>query len=613
MAEEDASAGPELGGAERFHLLVDAVEEYAIFMLDPSGDVASWNSGAARIKGYRADEILGRNFSVFYPAADVAAGKPARELTAATEHGHFRDEGWRVRKDGTMFWANVVITAIHDAHGLLAGFAKVTRDDTDRKAAELAAKDAIFDALEANASKDRFLSRMSHELRTPLNAILGFGQLLQMDDLAPASRDSVDHIVGAGGHLLALVDDVLDIARMESGEIRLSLEPVRVVDVAEEVVGMLEPLADRHHVPIIVGDIGRDIHVRADRQRLTQVLLNLLSNAIKFSRDDAGGVRLEASVDPDARLRVTVADNGVGIAPEDLGRLFQPFERLAAEQAEVEGTGLGLAVSKSLMVAMGGEIGVDSESNRGSTFWITLPSTDPDDGALPVSLTVQPAAGTHPTAAKTVLYIEDNLSNVRLLERVLGQRPTVTLIVATLGSAGIDAALQHLPDLILLDLHLPDMTGADVLERLRNEPATVATPIVIVTADATPGTAKRLRNLGATDVLTKPFNIQHLLHLVDGSVAGSADAEHRPPAADHDRAPAVDSYITGFVHDVNNSLGVILNYATMLSHMIDDAVAKADLLAISQAADTATKHVRTLLENARQHAREVDRSITRQW
>ena len=445
--------------------------------------------GAARIKGYTADEIIGRHFSAFYPDSDVRDGKPDREFVAATELEHCRDEGWRVRKDGTTFWASVVITAIHGRDGRLVGFAKVTRDDTDRKADELAVNNAKYEAVEANASKDRFLWRLSHELRTPLNAILGFGQLLQLDDLPPASRDSVDRIVGAGAHSLALIDDVLDITRMESGEIRLSLEPVRVVDVAEDVVTMLEPFADRHRVPIIVGDIGRDIHVRADRQRLTQVLLNLLSNAIKYS-GDAGGVQLEASVDPDKRLRVSVTDNGAGIAAEDLGRLFQPFERLAADQGEIEGTGLGLAVSKSLMAAMGGEIGVHSEPNRGSTFWITLPSAAPNEVAFPAVPAIVPVGGDHQTVPRTVprtvLYIEDNPSNVRLLERIFGQRPAVTLIVAMLGSAGIDAALQHLPDLILLDLHLPDMTGADVLERLRNEPTTVATPIVIVTGGCDP-------------------------------------------------------------------------------------------------------------------------------
>ena len=597
MAEDDDVDRPMFVGVDRFQLLVDAVEEYAIFMLDRDGRVASWNSGAQRIKGYAAEEILGRHFSVFYPRDDIDTGKPARELASASEVGRYREEGWRVRKDGSVFWANVVITPLRDTHGALAGFAKITRDETDRKASEMAAINAVAEAVEANASKDRFLSRMSHELRTPLNAILGFGQLMLMDDLNPAHSDSVNHILGAGNHLLALIDDVLDISRMESGEVRLSLEPVRLVEVAEEAVGMLAPLSAARQVQILVGQLDPEMYVRADRQRLTQVALNLLSNAIKYNREQ-GTVRLEAVTDDDGRVRLSVIDTGIGIDPQDRGRLFQPFERLDAGRSDVEGTGLGLALSKTLMAAMNGEIGVDSEPGQGSTFWIALPPVDAGGVALAPLRSAQlppPGPNTPAGTSKTVLYIEDNLSNIRLLERIFERRPSVTLLVATLGSSGIDVALTTRPDLILLDLHLPDMNGEDVLRRLRSEPATAQTPIVIVSADATAGSPKRMTGLGATDFVTKPFDIQRLLDLVDDVALPGGPAEGAA-----ETGPGADPYIVDFVHDLNNTLGVILNYATILSHHVGDPAALADVKEIQRAAETAAKQSRSLLEHARE-------------
>ena len=597
MAEDDAGDHAALIGVDRFQLLVDAVEEYAIFILDRTGRVATWNSGAERIKGYSAAEIVGEHFSTFYPESDVRDGKPARELAVATELGRYREEGWRVRKDGSMFWANVVITAIRDPNGRVAGFAKITRDETDRRAAETAASNAVADAVEANASKDRFLARMSHELRTPLNAILGFGQLMQLEGLPTTHRDSINHIIGAGNHLLALIDDVLDISRMESGEVRLSLEPVRLAEVVDEAVRMLQPLSARHRVPILVGDIGRELYVRADRQRLAQVVLNLLSNAIKYNNDN-GTARVEARPEADGGVRLSVIDDGPGIAAQDAGRLFQPFERLAAAQAGIDGTGLGLALSKTLMTAMNGQIGVDSELGNGSTFWIALPSTGVERVALPPTLIARPRHDPHPTTRKTVLCIEDNLSNVRLIERIFARRPSVTLLVATLGSAGIAAALEHRPDLILLDLHLPDMTGDDVLRRLRSELATATTPIVIVSADATAGSPRRLRALGATDFMTKPFDIQLLLDIVDGA-AGSGSPAETPS----DRGPHIDPYITDFVHDLNNSVGVIVNYSTILSHTVTDPEASADVKQIQIAAEKVVQQSRALLEHAREQAR----------
>ncbi len=596
MPDDAEASRPVFVGVDRFQLLVDAVEEYAIFLLDLSGRVMSWNSGAERIKGYAANEILGRHFSVFYEPHDIAAETPIRELETATAVGRCRAEGWRVRKDGSTFWAHVIITAVRNPDGELTGFAKVTRDETHHRAAETAAADAVAAAIEANASKDRFLSRMSHELRTPLNAILGFGQLMMMDDLPSMHRDSVSHILGAGHHLLALIDDVLDISRMESGEVRLSLEPVRVADVVDEAVGMLGPLSERLAVPIRANGVSRDVYVLADRQRLAQVVLNLVSNALKYNRRD-GTVQLDTRTDADGRVRITVVDDGPGIDPEDHDRLFQPFERLAAAQSGIEGTGLGLTLSKTLMTAMRGEIGVDSMPGSGCTFWIALPSTEASDVALPAPTPASTGRGVAEAIPKRVLYIEDNLSNIRLLERVLARRPWVSLLVATLGSTGIEVAFDSQPDLILLDLHLPDMTGDDVLKRLRGDERTAQVPVVIVSADATESSPRRLRELGATGFITKPFDIQRLLDLVDGTTSRT-NAGARSGA----RVVGVDPYVVDFVHDLDNSLGVILNYATILSRSVIDPIASADVAEIRTAAEAAATLSRALLEHSRERA-----------
>ena len=596
MPDDAEASRPVFVGVDRFQLLVDAVEEYAIFLLDLSGRVMSWNSGAERIKGYAANEILGRHFSVFYEPHDIAAETPIRELETATAVGRCRAEGWRVRKDGSTFWAHVIITAVRNPDGELTGFAKVTRDETHHRAAETAAADAVAAAIEANASKDRFLSRMSHELRTPLNAILGFGQLMMMDDLPSMHRDSVSHILGAGHHLLALIDDVLDISRMESGEVRLSLEPVRVADVVDEAVGMLGPLSERLAVPIRANGVSRDVYVLADRQRLAQVVLNLVSNALKYNRRD-GTVQLDTRTDADGRVRITVVDDGPGIDPEDHDRLFQPFERLAAAQSGIEGTGLGLTLSKTLMTAMRGEIGVDSMPGSGCTFWIALPSTEASDVALPAPTPASTGRGVAEAIPKRVLYIEDNLSNIRLLERVLARRPWVSLLVATLGSTGIEVAFDSQPDLILLDLHLPDMTGDDVLKRLRGDERTARVPVVIVSADATESSPRRLRELGATGFITKPFDIQRLLDLVDGTTSRT-NAGARSGA----RVVGVDPYVVDFVHDLDNSLGVILNYATILSRSVIDPIASADVAEIRTAAEAAATLSRALLEHSRERA-----------
>ena len=377
----------------------------------------------------------------------------------------------------------------------------------------LRAKD---EADRANQAKSQFLSRMSHELRTPLNAILGFGQLLEMDPLGPQQRDSVDHILKGGRHLLGLIDEVLDIARIEAGRLRLSLEPVPVKQVVDDLRSLVRPLAAERNIRLQVESPDTaNFYALADRQRLNQVLLNLLSNAVKYT-PDGGTVTLVCQEAPGNRARFEVSDTGPGIPPDKLGLLFTPFERLGAEASGIEGSGLGLALSKGLAEAMGGTMGVESTVGRGSTFWVELaraenPAAEAERAAegFPVSPV---------TKGSAVLYIEDNLSNLRLIEQVLSRRPGVRLLSAMQGRLGVELAREHRPSLVLLDLHLPDVGGDEVLRRLKEDPRTSQIPVVVISADASPGQVQRMLSAGARAYLTKPIDVREFLGLLDETV-----------------------------------------------------------------------------------------------
>ncbi len=371
----------------------------------------------------------------------------------------------------------------------------------------------------ANRAKSDFLSRMSHELRTPLNGILGFAQLLEMESLPVDQEESVAQILKAGRHLLGLINEVLDISRIETGRLQLSLEPVPVGETLRGALDIVRPLAAQHGIALHAGAADERQHVLADRQRLQQVLLNLLANAVKYNRT-GGTVAVSCEEILGERLRILVRDTGHGISPDKLDRLFTPFDRLGAEGTGVEGTGLGLALSKHLVDVMGGTLDVTSQVGVGSTFAVELPLTAAPVEALEPrggSPTVDPAP---PDARMVVLYIEDNLSNLRLIEQVLGRRPRTTLLSAMQGRLGLDLAREHRPDLILLDLHLPDLPGQEVLRRLLDEPRTREIPVLILSADATPGHVERLLAAGARAYLTKPLDVRQLLALVDKHAPG---------------------------------------------------------------------------------------------
>jgi signal transduction histidine kinase/ActR/RegA family two-component response regulator len=396
------------------------------------------------------------------------------------------------------------------------------RDALDEQARlEQGQRQARESAEAANRSKSEFLSRMSHELRTPLNAVLGFGQLLQLDDLNASQQESVEQIIKGGRHLLELINEVLDISRIETGTLPLSPEPVLVSDLVHDTLTLMRPLADHRDIHIIEDDSMTNVHVLADRQRLKQVMLNLVANAIKYNRE-GGTVAVSCETVDSDQLRIHVSDTGRGIRSEDLEHLFVPFERLGAERTEIEGAGVGLALSRRLTEAMGGMLDVSSTYGEGSRFSVQLTVVE---GPLEQ---FERVAGVAPESVGGVaagsdlrhklLYIEDNMANVRLVERVFQRRDDVDVIAAMQGRLGVALAREHRPVLILLDLHMPDINGDEVLRQLREDPATATTPVVIVSADATAGQIERLLAEGATGYLTKPLDLQELLTVFNSAV-----------------------------------------------------------------------------------------------
>lgn len=422
---------------------------------------------------------------------------------------------------------------------LLVLMALVLRSYVESEQQRRASRMAQMEAERLSAAKTGFLSRVSHELRTPLNAILGFGQLLEREPLDSGQRETLDQILAGGKHLLAIVDDLLDLSRVETGELRLSIEPVQVTEAIQEARAMMSRAASAGAVGLRNRPIDEALYIRADRQRLMQILLNLVSNGIKYNRR-GGNVVISAERTIADTVRIEIADTGIGISATDIQQLFTPFERLDAARRGIEGTGLGLAVAKGLAEAMNGKLWLNSEPGVGTTICFELPASSADEIARSRLPTPEECAGkageatTHASNGKehgttVVLYIEDNPSNVRLVEKVFALRPELVLHVARDGTGGLAAARELRPALILLDLHLPDISGEQVLAALLADESTAEIPVIIVSADAASVQAKRLRAAGAVGYLTKPFDVDHLLDAVRfGSTPMTAE--------DHDEA-----------------------------------------------------------------------------
>jgi PAS domain S-box-containing protein len=515
-------------------------------ILDPELRIIAVSDAYAAATMTVREEIVGRDiFDVFPDNPDDPTATGEGNLRSSLERARDgrRPDAMAVQKydirraDGTFevrYWSPRN-TPVLDARGDVAAIVHQIEDVTDyvelrandlelreramemeaeilRRAAEL--QDTNVQLREANAAKNRFLSRMSHELRTPLTAITGFSELLGYSDLPTEQREWASIINRASDHLANLIDEVLDLSQIEEGRLSLSLEPVALGPLFQDVLELLGPAAVRRsvtlHPPTSVAGHG---HAHADHQRLKQVLINLLSNAVKYNRD-GGEVHVSVLADGADRVLIAVRDTGEGIAPESLPKLFVPFERLDAAETNVEGTGLGLALSRNLVEAMGGELEAASVPGEGSTFTVALRSGEP--AAISVAGVAEEAipARTY-DGDRRLLYVEDTVANIRLVEAILAHRPSIGVMSAIQGSVGVELAREHRPDLILLDLHLPDMDGAAVLARLRSDPATSDIPVVILTADATKSQARDLLAAGAAAYRTKPIGVTELLDLVD--------------------------------------------------------------------------------------------------
>jgi len=481
-----------------------------------------------RLYGYTRDEFLGHPtfwMGVVHP--DDLEGLLAKlKLVLKRDADHVSHEIRLQHRDGAYRWLDFDAVAERDGAGNPVGVLGYAVDMTERKKAERNLQEARRDAEQANRAKSEFLSRMSHELRTPLNSILGFAQLLEMEAHSAEAAECIGYILRGGQHLLELINEVLDITRIEAGQLELSPEPVAIEEVIADSLSLIAPLAAQRNIQLNTElAIPHEGYVMADRQRLKQILLNLLSNAVKYNRE-GGLVAISVSETPRGRRRINIIDTGPGIAPDKLDRVFTPFDRLG--QSSVEGTGIGLALSRRLARLMGGDVGVETQEGQGSTFWVELdPAHHPVERLrTPPTEPAPPEAEDGSERSRSVLYVEDNLSNLELIRRALATRGAITLHTAITGRQGLILAREHRPDLVLLDLHLPDMTGLDVMRELRADPRTGWIPIVVISADATPDQRARLLASGAQAFLTKPLDLSRLFSILDDSLMVGGPASH---------------------------------------------------------------------------------------
>jgi PAS domain S-box-containing protein len=522
---------------ERYRLLVESLQDYAILMLDSEGFVSSWTSAAQNIKGYEAHEIVGRSFECFYTKDDIERGHPQEVLGLARLQGHFEEDGWRVRKDGSLFWANVTITALRDESGAIRGFSKVTRDITERMEAEKRLITERRRAESANRAKSDFLATMSHEIRTPMNAILGIADLLWATELTPIQREYVGRFRRAGTNLLTLINDILDLAKIESGRLELESVDFNVADVLGRTAELMAPRAGLNDVELLTQVApGTPVRAMGDSVRLQQVLNNIVGNAIKFT--DKGTVSLTVRSHRDNRpghLEFAVADTGIGIPPDKLNSIFEDFSQAESSTTRrFGGTGLGLGICRRLVNRMGGDVTVESVPGKGSVFTFDVLLSLPDrtqeleSGAL-ADFAGAPRQsfekGGYPMTARAaneramrILVADDSEDNRFLLAAYLDNLPYALTFVEN-GQEALDAFAAQPFDMVLMDIHMPTVDGLfatasiRALERHRGIPPV---PIVALTADAFLQDIERSQAVGCTAHLAKPISKDKLVATIEG-------------------------------------------------------------------------------------------------
>jgi len=497
----------------------------ALVATDASGIITDVNKEMEALTGCTRDELIGAPFKNYFTDPDKA--ETSVKLVLREKQVSNYELTARAR-DGRETVVSYNATTFYDRDRKLQGVFAAARDITERKRLDQALQEKNIElecarsvAEKANLAKSEFLSSMSHELRSPLNAILGFAQLMDADVLPQTynQKESITQILQAGWHLLKLIDEILDLAKIESRQIPLSKEPVLLSEVMLECQGMFEAQAEKRGVKLVFPAFEKPVYVHADRTRLKQIIINLLSNAIKYNTL-RGLVEIKFSETPPGRVRVSITDTGIGLNPEQMRQLFQAFNRLGQEGGDEEGTGIGLVVARQLVELMGGEIGVESTIGVGSVFWFELNAAEEPTLTLPGNTPVAPHGTQDPprTRRHCILYVEDNPANMNLVQQILAREPSIDLIAAANGSVGIQMALASRPDVILMDINLPGIGGFEALEFLHSEPATAHIPIIALSANAMPSAIEKGLKAGFFRYITKPIKVDEFMEVLNATI-----------------------------------------------------------------------------------------------
>jgi signal transduction histidine kinase/ActR/RegA family two-component response regulator len=539
-AEESPQHALAKAGALQTAILTSAT--FSIIATDERGIIQLFNASAEHLLGYTAAEVCNRvsPSDLHDPQEVMARAKALSAEFGTTIAPGFEALAYKasraiddiyeltyVCRDGTRLPALVSITALRNDYHDIIGYLLIGTDISARKRVEAKLNDAMAAADKANLAKSNFLSGMSHELRTPLNAILGFAQLLESGDPAPtpSQKRNIDQILKAGWYLLELINEILDLALIESGKLTLSAEPVALAQVMSECRALIESQAQMRGISMTFPKFKTAYFIKADRTRMKQILINLLFNAIKYNKP---GGAVEVEIKPAGRhsIRICVRDTGEGLSPAQLTQLFQPFNRLGKEASAVEGTGIGLVMTKRLIEMMGGAIGVSSTVGIGTEFWVEIGLTgapqitgnDLDQASIPYSDIPDGAP------IRTILYVEDNPANLELVEQIVARRSDLRLLSAADGEIGLEYARAYLPTLILMDINLPGISGIDAMNALKADPATAHIPIIALSANAVPRDIDKAIEAGFSDYLTKPINVARFMTVLDGALASAQPA-----------------------------------------------------------------------------------------